>query len=67
LVNSAAGLDFQGQEATGSQFGNQQIDVAHLGGQPAVPFAVAVAEPLIGALLAVGTEHSGDLQLDQLL
>jgi hypothetical protein len=26
-----------------------------------------VAEPLIGALVPIGTEHGGDLQLDQLL
>jgi hypothetical protein len=31
------------------------------------PVAVAVAEPLLAALMAVSTEHGSDLQLDQLL
>jgi hypothetical protein len=32
-----------------------------------MPTAVAVAEPFVGALMALGTEHGGNLQLDQLL
>lgn len=47
--------------------GDQQVDVAHLGGEAARPVAVAVAEPLLTALMAVGTQNSGNLQLDQLL
>jgi hypothetical protein len=38
-----------------------------LGGQAAVPVTVAVAVPLLGALVPVGTDHSGDLQLNELL
>ena len=34
-------------------FGNQEVDVAHLGGEYAGP----VAEPLLAALVAVGTDH----------
>ncbi len=61
------GLEYRGQEAACPQLGDQQIDVAHLGGQAAVPVAVAVAVPLLGALVPVGTDHSGDLQLNELL
>ena len=56
-----------GLSAEDLRLGDQQIDVAHLGGQTAVPITVVVAEPLLGALVAVGTEHSGDLQLNELL
>ena len=62
LVHPATGLEDRGQEAAGPQLGYQQIDVAHLGGQAAVPLAVAVAVPLLAALVPVGTDHSGDLQ-----
>ena len=67
LVHPAAGFQDRGKEAAGAQLGDQQVDVAHLGGEAATPVAVAVAEPLLGALMAVRTEHGGDLQLDQLL
>jgi hypothetical protein len=50
-----------------AEFGDQQIDVAHLGGQAAGPVAVAVAEPLLAALMAISAEHGRGLQLDQLL
>ncbi len=65
LIHPAAGLENRGQKAPGAQFGDQQVDVARLGGQAAGPVAVAVAKPLLGALVAVGTQHGGDLQLDQ--
>ena len=42
-------------------------DVAHLGGEHTGPVAVAVAKPLLTALMAISTEHGGDLKLDQLL
>ena len=57
----------RGQEAAGPQFGNQQVDVPHLGGQGARAVAVAVAEPVLTALMAVGTQNGGNLQLNQLL
>jgi hypothetical protein len=44
-----------------------QREIAHLGGQSAGPVAVAIAEPLLGALMAVSTKEGSDLQLDQLL
>jgi hypothetical protein len=43
------------------------MSVAHLGGEQARPAAVALVEPFDGALVPIGTEHSGALQLDQLL
>jgi hypothetical protein len=41
-----------------SVYGYQQIDVAHLGGQAAVPITFALAVPLLDALVSVGTDHS---------
>jgi len=45
----------------------RRLQIPHLGGEASGPVAVAIAEPLLGALMAVRTEHGGDLQLDQLL
>jgi hypothetical protein len=42
------------------------MSAAHLGGEQARPAAVALAEPFGDALVPISTEHSGDLQLDQL-
>ncbi len=67
LIDPAAGLEDRGDEAAGPQFGDLQREISHLGGQGAGPVAVAVAEPLLGALMAVSTEEGGNLQLDQLL
>ena len=67
LIHPAAGLKDRGKEAAGTQFGELQREIAHLGGQSAGPIAVAIAEPLLGALMAVSTEEGGNLQLDQLL
>ena len=67
LVHPATGLQDRGQEAPLAEFGDQQVDVTHLGGQAAGPVAVAVAEPFLAALMAVGTQKGSDLQLDQLL
>ena len=39
----------------------------HLGGKTAVPVTVAVAESLLSAFMAIGTEQGGDLQLNELL
>ena len=43
------------------------VDVAHLGGQAAGSVTVAVAEPLLTALVALCADHGSDLELDQLL
>jgi hypothetical protein len=49
------------------EFGDGERDVAHMGCKKAMPAAVAVAESGIDALMALGTEHSSDLQLNELL
>lgn len=67
LIDPATGLQDRGQEAPLAEFGDQQVDVTHLGGQAAGPVAVAVAEPFFAALMAVVTQKGSDLQLDQLL
>jgi hypothetical protein len=41
--------------------------IPYPGGQRAGAIAVAEAEALLSALMAVSTEHGGNLQLDQLL
>jgi len=64
-----------GHAALGAQRGDQGInyaggdavDVAHLGGQAAEAITVAVAMPLLGALVSVGTDHSVALQRNELL
>ena len=38
-----------------------------MGGKAAVLITFAVAVPLLGALMSVGTDHSGDIQLNELL
>jgi len=65
LIDPAAGLEARGQETAGPQLGDLELNVAHLGGEAAAPVAVAIAEPLLGAVVAVSTQNGGDLQLDQ--
>ena len=67
LVHPAAGFQDRGQEAPTATFGDQQVDVAHLGGQAAGSVTVAVAEPLLTALVGLCADHGSDLELDQLL
>jgi hypothetical protein len=43
------------------------ITIPYPGGQRAGPIAVEEAEPLLRAPMALGTEHGGEIQLDQLL
>ncbi len=62
-----AAVEDQAQQAAGAQPGDQEREIAHIGGQGAGPVTVAVAEPLFRALMVFGTEHGGDLKLDQLL
>ncbi len=64
---SLQGLKDRGKEAPGAVFGDQHGDVAGLRGEHAWPVAVAVAEPVHTALMALRAEHGSDLQLDQLL
>ena len=55
------------QEAAGPLLWDKQVEIPHLGGQAAGSVAVAVAEPLVGAFVPVGTNLSGNLQLNELL
>jgi len=67
LIDPPSGLQDRREEAAGAEFRDGKRDVAHLGGEQAWPAAVAVATAFLTALVAVGTEHGGDLQFDQLL
>ena len=67
LIHPAAGLEDRGQETAGPQFGDQQVEIPHLGGEGAGPVAVAIPQALVGALMALSTKEGGNLQLDQLL
>ena len=67
LVHPPARLEDRGQEAAAAQFRDLEIDVTYLGSEQPGPVAVAVAKPFLTALMAIGTEHSSDLELDQLL
>jgi hypothetical protein len=44
---------------------DQQLQIAHLGGQGAMAVAVAVPETLHAALMALSIQKGGELQLDQ--
>ena len=67
LIQLAPWLKDRGQEAAGPQFGDQQAEIPHPGGQRAGQIDVEEAEPILLALMAQGTEEGGDLQLDPLL
>ena len=67
LIHTPAGLEDRGQEAAATQLGDLQINVTHLGGEYPGPVAVAVANTLLSAFMAIGAEHGSDLQLNQLL
>ena len=67
LIHTPPGLKDRGQEAARAEFRDPQIDVAHLGARDERPVAVAVTKTILTAFMAIGTEHGGDLQLDQLL
>lgn len=66
-MDPAASREDRRQEAIGPKFGNLQPDIPLLGGQGAGPVAVAVVEPLLGALVPAGIEDGGGLQLVQIL
>ena len=67
LIDAATGLEDRGQVAACALLGDHQVDVADLGSQVSWPVAIAVAEPIVTALVALGAEHGRNLQLDQLL
>ena len=63
----AAVLQDRGQVTARAQFGDHQVDVADRGGQAPRPVAIALAVPIVTALVALGAGHGSNLQLDQLL
>ena len=67
LINAAAGFEDRGQETARPQLRDLQMNVAHLGGEQPGPVAVALTKPVLTAFMAIGAEHGGNLQLDQLL
>ena len=67
LIHAASGLENRGQVAARAQLGDHQVDVADLGRQVPRPVAIAVVEPSVTALVALGAEYSSNLELDQLL
>ena len=66
-VDAPAPLQDRGEEAALAQLGDLQVDVAGLGGEQALPGAVAPGAALLGALVAGGTDALGRLGLDQRL
>ncbi len=68
FVDPAARLEPAGKEAALPQFWDGQAKVAHLGREHPLAVAVAVGGALIGAaLMASGSNGSGDLGLQQVL
>ena len=67
LIDTPPGLEDRGKEAAGAEFGDRQRNVAHLGREQAWPAAVSVAAAFLAALVAVGSDHGGDIQLNEQL
>jgi len=64
-VDAAAWFEEGGEEASRPEAWDTQLHVARWCGQQAITAAVAVAAPLSGALVTIGTESSSGLGLDQ--
>ncbi len=64
-IHPAAGFQQRGEEAARAEAWDAQLDVAGRCGQQAITAAVAVAPPLGGALMAIGSKGSSGLGLDQ--
>ena len=60
-----AGFEQRGEEAPRPAAWDAQLDVAPWDGQQAFTAAVAMAAPLSGAQVAIGTKDSSGLGLDQ--
>ena len=68
FVDPATRLEPVREEAALPQLGDGQAEIAHLGGQQPLAVAIAVGGALIrAALMARGTNGSGDLSLQQIL
>jgi hypothetical protein len=64
-VDAPAPLQDGGEEAPPPQLGDPQLHVAGLGGQQALPGAVALVGALPAALVAAGPDHLAGLGLDE--
>ena len=64
-IHPAAGFQQRGEEAARAEAWDAQLDVAGRCGQQTLPAAVAVAPPLGGALMAIGSKGSSGLGLNQ--
>jgi hypothetical protein len=64
-VDPPARLQQRGKEAAGAQLGDPQAEVARLGGEDPLADPVAVGDPLGAALVRLGADRLGGLQLDQ--
>jgi hypothetical protein len=49
------------------ELGHPQLNITSLGGQQLRAGAVAFSDPVFGAFVAVGADHAGGLELDELL
>ena len=67
LIDLPPGLENRWKKAPGAEFRDRQRDVPYLSGEQAGASAVAVAQALVGALMALRAEHGSNLQFDQLL
>ncbi len=67
LVDPTAALEQAGEERPGAQFGDPQLEVARGRGQGPLPRPVALRGALIGAFPGPGTDHRGELSVDQRL
>jgi hypothetical protein len=67
LVDPAAGFEDGREERALPQFRDPQLDVAGLGRQQLRAGTVAFGHPVLAAFIAVGADHPGGFELDQLL
>jgi hypothetical protein len=67
LIDPSPGHQDRRVEGAGSEFRDREREVAHPGGEQTGPAAVAVTAAFLPALLPIGAEHGGDIELDQLL
>ena len=67
LVDPSPRLEDRGKERALAQLGDPDLDVAGLGGQQLGAGAVAFGDTILGALVALGADHAGGFELDELL
>jgi hypothetical protein len=65
LINPPAALQQAGEERPSAQLGDAQLQIPSRRGQHPWPVAVALGQPLGCPLVGGGTDHRGELGLDQ--